>query len=91
VARLRDRCVELARYRLRAVHNAGTSTGGAPGTADYVASVELELALAANLVVGAISWWLEHQRPCSAHRMAEAITRIAIHGYFGAVGINATG
>ncbi len=73
-ARLRERCVELARDRLRDVQ-AGTAG-------------ELELVFAANLTLGAITWWLEHDRSLPAREMAEAVVRFATRGYFGALGLD---
>ncbi|NUW45147.1 TetR/AcrR family transcriptional regulator [Nonomuraea rhodomycinica] len=82
-ARLRERCVDLARDRLRNVHGdiAPQAGGGMPAG-------ELELVFAANLTLGAITWWLEHDRPLSARQMAEAVVRFATRGYFGALGLD---
>ncbi|MBD0421729.1 TetR/AcrR family transcriptional regulator [Streptomyces sp. TRM S81-3] len=80
-ARLRERCVELARDRLRTVQDA------IPGAGRDAESDDLQLVLAANMILGAITWWLEHHRPRSAHDMAEAVVRFATQGYFDALGI----
>ncbi|MGI5488758.1 TetR/AcrR family transcriptional regulator [Microtetraspora malaysiensis] len=82
-ARLRERCVALARDRLRNVHGDIALDAGRdmpPG--------ELELVLAVNLTMGAITWWLEHDRPLPARQMAEAVVRFATQGYFGALGLD---
>lgn len=78
-ARLRERCVELARDRLRTVHDDDAGRDAA--------SDDLQLVLAADLVLGAITWWLEHRRPRSPREMAEAVVRFTTQGYFGALGI----
>ncbi|HEX2316398.1 MAG TPA: TetR family transcriptional regulator [Thermomonospora sp.] len=75
-ARLRERCVDLARDRLRDVRDDAASPG------------DLEPVLAAGLTLGAITWWLEHDRPVSPRRMAEAVVRFATQGYFGALGLD---
>ncbi|MEW9555539.1 TetR family transcriptional regulator [Nonomuraea sp. NPDC050783] len=82
-ARLRERCVELARARLRDVRDRDAS-----GTGHETPMEELELVLAANLTLGAITWWLEHHRPLPARQMAEAVVRFATRGYFGALDLD---
>ncbi|GAA2587750.1 TetR family transcriptional regulator [Actinomadura fulvescens] len=76
-ARLRERCVELARDRLHGVRDDISADAG-----------QLELVLAAGLTLGAITWWLEHDRPLPARQMAEAVVRFATQGYFGALGLD---
>ncbi|OPG11593.1 hypothetical protein B1L11_19350 [Microbispora sp. GKU 823] len=49
---------------------------------------ELELVFAADLTLGAITWWLEHDRSLPAREMAEAVVRFATQGYFGALGLD---
>ncbi|MFI7440159.1 TetR/AcrR family transcriptional regulator [Nonomuraea indica] len=83
IARLRERCVDLARDRLRAVRDRDAPGTGQGGTAE-----DLVLVLAANLILGAITWWLEHDRPLPARRMAETIVQFAAQGYFGALSID---
>nr|WP_055504766.1 TetR family transcriptional regulator [Nonomuraea pusilla] len=95
VARLRERCVELARDRLRDVHagtaphrQAGDGRAGPGDAGRGMPSGELELVLAADLTLGAITWWLEHDRCLPARQMAEAVVRFAARGYFGALGLD---
>ncbi len=82
-ARLRERCVALARDRLHSVHGKI-----APDAGRDMPPEELELVFAANLALGAITWWLEHDRPLPARQMAEAVVRFATQGYFGALGLD---